>query len=520
VCNVQALPYASNEFVCKELLPFIVGPESIRIDPALLSSLKSVQHYPLTICTLVTDCIVNSKPHQIEFGFVRIHSTATSTLSISNKSDSQMHFLLQPADRSLKLLQFSPTDDVLPPRSSREVEVRFTPHESGQVSDGILCSLLNETVYQQAGAQKDIASLTIKASANRICTVTGIGCFPHLSIVDIFSPKYSRQHTWAHSDVNLINTELDQLGCDSLADDLKSFSIDFGLDVVDAEPSVINIAFKNVGHIAFSFSINFPNDVNIDPEYWALPDEVDPNQLKQDQIMQAKLFRVSEKKFSLEPGEVTTVTFIYLHKFLESHQLPVVLSVQNGRIIRLVLKGVTLDPTVPYLVPDTNHLQLQSVPIGAMDPPIQMLRVFNASLTDADYRIDLTQIQEVAETNHNFNIIRALNPTGVIKARSDGYIRFVFKPLEPKDYEVSILCLVSNGNNFSFMLSGRGIHTDYDQCKLVWPIFPPKSLSIPNVSMIELSEQFLDFGDIPVLVRLDRMIFLNNVNDKTIQYDV
>jgi hypothetical protein len=179
-----------------------------------------------------------------------------------------------------------------------------------------------------------------------------------------------------------------------------------------------------------------------------------------------------------------------------------------------------LNPTVPHLVPDTTQVRLQPVPIGAIDPPIQILRVFNASSADAEYRIDLTQVQEVAETNHNFDIFRALNPTGVIRARSDGYFRFVFKPLEAIEYEVSILCLVATGNNFTFTLSGRGVHTDHDECELSWPIFPPKSLGITNASMLTLSEQFLDFGDIPVLVRLDRMLFMNNISDRTLLFEV
>jgi UDP-N-acetylmuramoyl-tripeptide--D-alanyl-D-alanine ligase len=74
-----------------------------------------------------------------------------------------------------------------------------------------------------------------------------------------------------------------------------------------------------------------------------------------------------------------------------------------------------------------------------------------------------------------------LNPIGVIKSRSDGYIQIVFKPLEAIDYEVSALFLVNGGNNFPFSLSGRGIHTGYDECDVVWPIFPPTCLGIHNV---------------------------------------
>ena len=128
VCNVQPLPNTSNEFVAQKLLPFITGPEVLHVDNSLMTLLQAVQRYPLTISTLVTDCIVNSKPQEIDFGYVKISSSESSTITITNHSDSQMHFILQPKDKDLKLLQFTPSDDVLPPRSSREVEVRPWSH--------------------------------------------------------------------------------------------------------------------------------------------------------------------------------------------------------------------------------------------------------------------------------------------------------------------------------------------------------------------------------------------------------
>ena len=519
VCNVQALAGSSHAFISKEMLPFIIGKDQMNNDTTLFSSLKTVQHYPLTICTLVTDCIVNSKPSAIDFGFVRINSAAMSTLSISNHSDSQMHFLLQSSSPD-KLLQFTPADDVLPPRSSREVEVRFTPKTPGIASDSILCSLLNESIYQHdcVGNKKSFDKFIVKSSVSEICKVTGIGCFPHLSIIDIFSPKYSRALIWENSSCNAINGEMNLLGCDSLTDELKQFIVDFGFDTVDAEPTSIYIKFKNVGHIAFNFSINFPNDVSIDPEYWALPDEIDPNQLKQDQIMQAKLFRVSEKKFHLEPNESCNVCFSYSHKFIESHQLPVVLSVQNGRIIRLLLKGTTLDPSLPYIVNYKPVFDLQSVPIGSMEPAVQLMPIFNASLVDADYRIDLTQVQEVNETNHNFEIFKCLNPLGNIRPRSSSVIQWVFKPLEAIQYEVSILCVVSNGNSFTVTLRGRGIHTDHEECDVEWSTAPPKSLIIENVSPIVISEQYMMFGDIPVFASRDRILYITNTTERALEY--
>jgi hypothetical protein len=150
VCNVYTLSDSSRTFLSTQMLPFIVGPGYVSTDPALIASLKAVQHYPLTVSTLVTECIINSKPQTIDFGFIRINSSATSTVTLTNHSDSQMHFMLLPGSAQ-KLLQLVPNDDVLPPKSSRDVEIRFTPKTPGPLKETILCSLVNEMVYQQAG---------------------------------------------------------------------------------------------------------------------------------------------------------------------------------------------------------------------------------------------------------------------------------------------------------------------------------------------------------------------------------
>ena len=42
VCNVQPLPNSSNEFLAKEMLSYIVGPESLNIDlDGVLTSLRT-----------------------------------------------------------------------------------------------------------------------------------------------------------------------------------------------------------------------------------------------------------------------------------------------------------------------------------------------------------------------------------------------------------------------------------------------------------------------------------------------
>ncbi|KAH0791847.1 hypothetical protein GPJ56_004204 [Histomonas meleagridis] len=138
ICNVQSLVNSSNTYISKDFLPFIIGKENIHIENSLMNTLKSVQHYPLTISTLVTDCIIDSKPKEIDFGYVRINSISSSTLIITNHSDSQMKFVLRTKSRNSKIVMFNPSKDILPARSSREIEIRFQPNSSGLITDSII----------------------------------------------------------------------------------------------------------------------------------------------------------------------------------------------------------------------------------------------------------------------------------------------------------------------------------------------------------------------------------------------
>jgi len=44
----------------------------------------------------------------------------------------------------------------------------------------------------------------------------------------------------------------------------------------------------------------------------------------------------------------------------------------------------------------------------------------------------------MTNSNYNFPIFQCLNPKGIINAQSHDYIRFIFHPLEAREYEIEV----------------------------------------------------------------------------------
>lgn len=77
----------------------------------------------------------------------------------------------------------------------------------------------------------------------------------------------------------------------------------------------------------------------------------------------------------------------------------------------------------------------------------------------------------------------------------------------------------ANGNNFSVFLKGTGIHPDDQDWKVEWNVFPPNSLTIPDVNPIVFSDQLLFLDEIPVFSIFDRIIYIRNTGDCIYQYE-
>lgn len=77
----------------------------------------------------------------------------------------------------------------------------------------------------------------------------------------------------------------------------------------------------------------YPKDLLLELEYWAQTGEYDLDELEEMKVQDNKLFTVSPKRCSLEPGETVQIHISYKHLFSGHNKLPVLLKLAKGREI-------------------------------------------------------------------------------------------------------------------------------------------------------------------------------------------
>ena len=198
--------------------------------------------------------------------------------------------------------------------------------------------------------------------------------------------------------------------------------------------------------------------------------EPSKQQLVENAVLDAHLFDVAPRQLSLAPGQSAAMRFTYDYINTELadgiHELPVELSVQSSkmkvRTVPLLLRGRTL-PTRgrkarPILVAAQPTHVFVAQPIGQTSPPIQSVRVRNASAIFAvDYRLDSANLDAMRDENFGFDVLRCLNPTGRIAAGSDHVLHFVFNPIVEKEYTVHVKVVYASPSRRRGSSGGDGL---------------------------------------------------------------
>ena len=84
------------------------------------------------------------------------------------------------------------------------------------------------------------------------------------------------------------------------------------------------------------------------------------------------------------------------------HELPFLLQIEEGKTVKMLLKGVTSKQDVTLL--SLLEYRLQPVAIGTKDPPSQILQLHNNGTCAIDYVLDLTKMKDLNQQNYEFPI--------------------------------------------------------------------------------------------------------------------
>uniref|UniRef100_A0A3Q1HG52 Uncharacterized protein n=1 Tax=Anabas testudineus TaxID=64144 RepID=A0A3Q1HG52_ANATE len=344
--------------------------------------------------------------------------------------------------------------------------------------------LLRSTVRPQRRAKylwtisyQTLNSRGVSSSPQAVCEVRARGVFPTLQVIDVCSGgrmgRLSKEHLWKLFSLDSLNKHL--LSDPSSSEltyrtptrhSLRSYPSIFTKTILDfnfsaaplnSEPSTFVLMFHNSGSISVDWTFLFPEDQQIELEYWAETGELDSAELCQMKVQDNHLFSISPRSGTLHPGQQRAVHFTYSHTFVGTDRFPVVFKLSYGREILLNFQGVTVERERPYLHFASNQHVFTSVTIGHSSPPMQVYELHNAGAVPVHYEVDAAVLSQLQMDNFNHPVLCCLNPEGEVLPGKLVTLEWIFSPLEAKMYHMDIPIHIQDGDSTLVRFEGCGI---------------------------------------------------------------
>ena len=374
------------------------------------------------------------------------------------------------------IIGFEPPIGLLPARSRMQLKVTYRPTLPEQNAFRVFCDVV---VAEEGKSQEDI-DWDAKAKADAedggdpddgtaplFCDVSGQAAYPTMKFSDARSALLAPDDLWKQFSLRQLNYELstpltrDQLrlnratgvgdGADEYANLMRNFDFQFTPRPQGTDSEVVLLEVSNVSHLPLRFAFKFPNELDIELEQWADVGEPTELELRQNSIIDQRLFELEPRKGNLGPGERMILRLSYSYNCLDfggEHIVPITMKVDKGKQLRLWLRGRTLPRGFGRLfLPSPTVTTLKPTPIGHQSPPSQAVQIRNPSDVDIEYRIDTSPLQTLRRDNYDFPVIRVTDEgsmdeggfiEGFIPGGSMAYLPLTFQPLEAKMYNVSL----------------------------------------------------------------------------------
>lgn len=514
----------------------------------------------LTFLGEVAKSTCEVEPKQFNFGNIRVGESSTSQITLLNSGDVDLPY-------ELKFFNHDENDDLVP-EESNDIKCTDEKLKKGIISarSYIIVPVIYKPIERRYSRVSSFCCLPLESDddhqenkfANTIytldqllrfpsCDFEGVGCIPQLGITDIYSSSIPKNDLWEQFSISSINNELAALP-KSLAPSAKEiayhnfikylphFFLNFGSKTIGRDETSVYIQFENIGKIEAEFSLMFSNDSIIEIDRWAQNgDQRTEEQERELFIILNEIFTVSPKHGILKPGERTTIKLSYQHKLAEVHSVPLWMKVHNGGSnIVFDLSGRTLNIDQVSLQFTSMQHQFKPVVVGAYNPPIQYYPLKNCSDVETRYTVDMSTLDDFSEENHGYTIIDLENPQGKIPAGGVTLLRFIFNPMEVKDYNLEIPISIQNDDTYFVQFSGSGIkdisdnqdtqasQQDVEQSQTEYPGYikrlnheAPSAQTIyyPDQN-IRFSMNIINFGEIPTFSSNRRLLILNNISNE------
>lgn len=277
---------------------------------------------------------------------------------------------------------------------------------------------------------------------------------------------------------------------------------------------------QNIGGVTASFKFVFPDDNKLDTEPWVDTGETPPEVAFEDHILANKIFEVKPREGTLECNQKFDVELSYNPVEIGQHNLNVIFQIIHGKPIVLTLKGETLTPKRGFLQLRAPEFEFEPLPIGLTVGVTQPIKIKNIGDNKVTYEISSSNLEEFVKENYKFPIFEIQNKEGNIDPGEITYLFCMFKPLESKEYNVTLPIVVKERQNqvqtLYLRLKGKGYHPTREATPPSPTIFDQlpicRSSFLPDSSYVGFSVEYLDFGKAEFGKAIHRMVVIYNRN--------
>ncbi|XP_035860503.1 cilia- and flagella-associated protein 65 isoform X3 [Sander lucioperca] len=382
------------------------------------------------------------------------------------------------------------------------------------------------------------ASGFVSSPPQTVCEVRAKGVFPTLQVIDVWGGgsvgSLSKVHLWKLFSLDSLNEHMlsnpspaeltyrtpTRHSLSSSPSVFTKVLLDFNFSAapLTSEPSTFVLMFHNPGSIPVDWAFLFPEDQQIELEYWAETGEFSSAELHRMKVQDNHLFSISPRSGTLLPGQQRTIHFTYSHNFAGTDRFPVVFKLSYGREILLNFQGVTVERDRPYLHFASKRHVFTSVTIGNCSPLRQMYELNNGGAVPVRYEVDMAVLSQLQVDNFNHPLLCCLNPEGVVLPGKTAILEWIFSPLEAKVYHMDIPIHIQDGDSTLVRFEGCGLNSPTLGSTTPFGCSHTKAseacvqrLPFPG-QVLFLSEDSVCLGDIPVCSRSSRILFLTNVS--------
>jgi hypothetical protein len=418
---------------------------------------------------------LSCEPGDVDFGTTVIGTSASHKLTLTNPAPCNIHYQLtteevvQQDGRSTRRapgsshgLQLSSTEGVLPGGSQSIVTVTIRPWRTGCVHMDINYKLL--------------LSGDSSHSEKRLCSVKVQGVYPSLTVVDVqgegSAATHSKSTLWRMLSVDrLIHCLNDEPSVQELRYAIAtrhstrrrvevktraSVDFNFGITPIGSKPSTVHLMLLNDGPSPTDWAFQFPEDMYLEPEYWANKGDLDEMEQHELHLTSHKMFQVEPKSGTLQPHQQERVTLTCRHEQIIKAKLPILLKIDRGREIMVNFLSQTIAKEDTLIDLPAEHT-FAPVPVGTTAPPRQKFVLYNSGELGVSYTIHTSPLVTLKKENFMMDILECLQPQGEIPPHGSVDIEFVFSPLEAKRYVVDLSVELSNSQYSQVMFIGDGV---------------------------------------------------------------